>query len=369
MQTVHTMDVSETTPADAPTTSAETRQPARPSHERPSAAKRIAAGLAFDKIGAIYVWAGIAVVFAIWVPDQFLTSDTAKQILNANALTALAALSITIPLAARVFDLSFAFTMSLAGVTAAHFVAVGLPLSVALLLALGVGIGIGVINAIVVVVMKIDSFIATLATGSLIQALITMATGDTVILHINLAGDFSKIGQTDTSGVILPVFYALVVAAAIWYLLEHTATGRRLYATGFNPDAARLAGVHTERLRFASLVASGGLAGFAGIVIASTIQSGSPTAGTPYLLPAFAAAFLGATQLKHGRFNAWGTIIAVLLLGTGTTGLALAAAPQWAADMFVGVVLIASLAVTGIQKRATAGRGRFAWARLRRSTA
>src|SRR5918992_2329867 len=104
------MEVSETTPADAPTTSAETRQPARPSHERPSAAKRIAAGLAFDKIGAIYVWAGIAVVFAIWVPDQFLTSDTAKQILNANALTALAALSITIPLAARVFDLSFAFT-------------------------------------------------------------------------------------------------------------------------------------------------------------------------------------------------------------------------------------------------------------------
>ena len=99
-----------------------------------------------------------------------------------------------------------------------------------------------------------------------------------------------------------------------------------------------------NRLRFLSLVVSGTLAGATGIVLASILGSGSPTAGTPYLLPAFAAVFLGATQLKNGRFNAGGTIIAVLLLGTGTTGLALAAAPQWSQAMFVGVVLIASLA-------------------------
>ena len=338
-------------------------------HARPSMARRVAAGFAFDRIGAIYVWLGIAILFALWVPDRFPQVATVKQILNANALTAMAALSITIPLATRVFDLSFAFTMSLAGITAAHFVAVGLPVPVAVLLGVLVGIGIGLINAVVVVVMRIDSFIATLATGSLIQSLITMATGDVAILNIKLAGGFSKIGQTSIAGVTLPVFYAIAFAFGIWYLLEHTATGRRLYATGFNPDAARLAGVRTERLRFISLVASGGLAGVAGIVLASTIQSGSPTAGTSYLLPAFAAAFLGATQLKHGRFNAWGTIIAVLLLGTGTTGLGLANAPQWAANMFVGVVLIASLAVTGLQRRATTGRGRLAWARLRRSTA
>ncbi|HEV3053352.1 MAG TPA: hypothetical protein VGX45_01765, partial [Solirubrobacteraceae bacterium] len=102
-----------------------------------------------------------------------------------------------------------------------------------------------------------------------------------------------------------------------------------------------------------------------------TIGSGDPSAGTSYLLPAFAAAFLGATQLKHGRFNAGGTLIAVLLLGTGTTGLGLANAPQWSADMFVGAVLIASLAVTGIQRRATsgdAGRLSLLLARLRPSS-
>jgi ribose transport system permease protein len=343
--------------------------PPRPAiRSRPSAAQRIARGLAFDRIGAVYVLVGIVILFSIWAPDRFPQVATAKQIVNANALTALAALSITIPLATRVFDLSFAFTMSLSGVAAAHFVAVGLPLPVALLVALAIAVGIGLVNAVVVVVMRIDSFIGTLATGSLIASLITMVTNDTPILDIKLAGGFSKIGQMDVGGVTLPVLYAILVALAIWYLLEHTATGRRLYATGFNPDAARLAGVNVERLRFMSLIASGGLAGAAGIVLASTIQTGSPTAGTPYLLPAFAAAFLGATQLKHGRFNAWGTIIAVVLLGTGTTGLGLANAPQWAANMFVGCVLIASLAVTGLQRRATAGPRRFAWARLRRST-
>jgi ribose transport system permease protein len=356
----------EVTRAPAPQAAAQERPAPRP---RPSAGQRIARGLAFDRVGAVYVWIGIALIFSLWVPDRFPQLDTVKQVLNANALIALAALSITIPLAARVFDLSFAFTMSLAGIAAVHFVAVGSPLVVALLLGVATGLAIGLINAIVVVVMRIDSFIGTLATGSLIASVITMATGDTPILDLKLAGGFAKIGQTDVGGVTLPVLYAIVVALGIWYLLEHTATGRRLYATGFNPDAARLAGVHVERLRFTSLIASGGLAGFAGIVLASTIQSGSPSAGTPYLLPAFAAAFLGATQLKHGRFNAWGTIIAVLLLGTGTTGLALANAPQWAANMFVGVVLIASLAVTGLQRRASTGRRRFAWAHLRRSTA
>jgi ribose transport system permease protein len=363
VQTVQAMTTPEATQSPASAVPAQQPRPA-PS---PGVGARLARGLAFDKIGAIYVWALIAVVFAIWVPDKFPQVATVKQVLNANAITALAALSIVIPLTTRTFDLSFAFTMTLAGVTAAHFVAIGSPLVIGLGAGVVVALLIGLVNAVVVVGMRIDSFIATLATGSLIQALITMATGDTPILDIKLAGGFSKVGQTDMSGFTLPVLYAVLVALAIWYLLEHTATGRRLYATGFNPDAAKLAGVRVDRLRFMSLVASGGLAGLAGVVLASQLQSGSPSAGSSYLLPAFAAAFLGATQLKHGRFNAWGTIIAVLLLGTGTTGLALANAPQWAANMFVGVVLIASLAVTGIQRRATTGRGRLAWARLRRA--
>jgi ribose transport system permease protein len=304
--------------------------------------------LAFSNIGAVYVWLLIILIFGIWVPNTFLTHTTFNQILNNNAVTGLMALCVVIPLAARVFDLSIAFTMTLSGVTVAHFVAhtsVGVVPAVAL--ALGAALAIGLINGVVVVGLGVDSFIGTLATGSLIKAFITMVTNDQSITGVKLLQTpFSSIAQTDIAGLTLPVLYLLLIAGAIWFVLEHTATGRRLYATGFNPDAARLQNVTTDRLRFMSLVTSALLAGVAGIVFTSAIGSGSPTAGDPYLLSAYAAAFLGATQLRGGRFNAWGTVIAVLLLGTGTTGLALASTPQWSTSVFTGLVLIVALAVT-----------------------
>jgi ribose/xylose/arabinose/galactoside ABC-type transport system permease subunit len=304
--------------------------------------------LSFGNIGAVYVWLLIIVVFAIWVPDTFPTRTTFEQILNNNAVTGLIALSVVIPLAARVFDLSVAFTMTLSGVTVAHFVAqtsVGVLPAVAI--ALGAALTVGLLNGFVVVGLGVDSFIATLATGSLIKAFITMVTNDQSITGVGLLKPpFSSIAQTDIAGLTLPVLYLLVIAGAIWFVLEHTATGRRLYATGFNPDAARLQSVATDRLRFLSLITSALLAGVAGIVFTSAIGSGSPTAGDPYLLAAYAAAFLGATQIRGGRFNAWGTVIAVLLLGTGTTGLSLASTPQWSTSVFTGVVLIVALAVT-----------------------
>jgi ribose transport system permease protein len=371
VQTMESKELAPAAPAAQPTQATPPATATRPARQRATFAARLRAGLSFNTIGAVYVLIAIVVVFSIWLPDTFPTTATVKQILNSNALTALAALAITIPLATRTFDLSFAYTMTLTGVVTAHFLATGAPLVLAVMLGLAVGVVIGIVNAAVVVAMRIDSFIATLATGSLIQALITMATSDTPIVNAHLQGGFAKIGQTNIGGITLPVLYALIVALAIWFVLEHTATGRRFYATGFNPEAARLAGVRVDRLRVVALIVSGSLSGAAGIVLASTIASGDPTAGTSYLLPAFAAAFLGATQLKHGRFNAFGTIIAVLLLGTGIVGLGLANAPQWAANMFVGVVLIASLAVTGIQRRASgaaAGKWHIPWARLRRAT-
>ena len=309
--------------------------------------------LGVDKIGAVYIWIAIVIVFSFWAPETFPTAATAKQILNANAVTALAAMAIIIPLAAGVFDLSFAYTMTLSGVVVVKLILGGTSLVPAIVIALLVAVGVGVVNAVIVVVAKIDAFIGTLATGSLILALVTMVTGGTSMSGAEMTGPFANVGQAQFGGLTLPNLYVVVIAVAIWYLFEHTATGRRLYATGFNPDASRLAGVKVEKLRFLSLVASATLAGLAGIVLSSTLGSGSPTAGVPYLLPAFAAAFLGATQLKNGRFNSGGTIIAVLLLGTGTTGLALAAAPAWSQSMFVGLVLIAALAVTGLQRRST----------------
>jgi ribose transport system permease protein len=328
------------------------------SHRSVSAAPFLRA-LSPKNIGAIYVLGLICVVFSVWVPDTFPQMATVRQVINGSAITAMAALALIVPLATKTFDLSFAYAMSLSGVTAAHFIVQNdLGVVPAMILGLLAALVIGLINAIVVVVMQIDSFIGTLATGSLVLAFITYFTHDVSINDIRLAEGFSKLGQSQVNGFNYPVVYAVLLAFGLWFLLEHTPTGRRLYATGFNPDAARLAGIHVERLRFISLLVSSGVAGIAGLCLASTLSAGSPTAGSSYLLPAYAAAFVGATQFKRGRFNAWGTLVAVVMLGSGTVGLGLANAEPWAANMFTGVVLIGALSVTGAQRRLVRA-GRF----------
>jgi ribose/xylose/arabinose/galactoside ABC-type transport system permease subunit len=322
------------------------------SYKRPSLAQRTLHALSFRNIGAVYVWLAIVVVFAIWIPSTFLTWTTAKQILNGNASTGLMALALIIPLCTRTFDLSVGFVASLGCVTSAYMIGHGLPVSAAVAIAVGGALFVGLVNGFVVVGMGVDSFIGTLATGSLIQSFITLMTNQVAITDPKLAGPFAHIGQTSIVGLTLPVLYVVALAFVLWFVLEHTATGRRLYATGFNVESARLAGVRTKRLRFISLVVSAVIAGFAGVVLASTLGSGDPQAGSPYLLSAYAAAFLGASQLRPGRFNAWGALIAVLLLGTGTVGLGLAGAANWTVDMFTGIVLIAALAITGAERRA-----------------
>jgi ribose transport system permease protein len=326
---------------------------------------RVKAWLSPSKIGGLYVLAIMIVVFSIWVPETFPEWATARQILNSNAISAMAALTLIIPLSAGVFDISVPYTMTLSGVICTYaIVNSDQSVWVGIVLALIVSLLVGVMNGIVVVVFKIDSLIGTLATGFLIQALVQWRTGSRNVTGPELQGTFQDIAQKRWLwDLTLPVFYALIMAVLIWYLLEHTATGRRIYATGFNRDATRLASVRTDRLQFGCLLASATLAGITGVVLASSLGSGSPTAGNLYLLPAFAAVFLGATQLKNGRFNAWGTIIAVVLLGTLTTGLGLAQVDQWVQQFATGVVLIAALALTGFQVRRAGAESKRARAR------
>jgi ribose transport system permease protein len=330
---------------------------------------RLGQALSPSKIGGIYVLLGLIVLFSIWVPDTFPEADTARQVLNSNAVGAMAALTLVIPLSAGVFDISVPYTMTLTGVLCSYYIVnSGTPVWLGVFIAMVGALLVGLLNGLVVVVLRIDSLIGTLATGFLIVALVQWRTGSRNITGPELSGTFQDIAQTRWIwDLTLPVFYALIFAFVIWYVLEHTATGRRIYATGFNRDASRLASVRTNRLQFIALIVSALLAGITGVVLASNIGSGSPTAGTPYLLPAFAAVFLGATQLKSGRFNAWGTVIAVLLLGTLTTGLGLAGVDQWVQQFATGIVLIAALALTGFQVRRAGAEGKRARTRYRTS--
>lgn len=299
------------------------------------------------RIGAVYVLVLLIVVFSIMSPQEFANIGTAKLVLNQYAITGLVGLALLLPLSSGLYDLSVGSVAGLSGITSAWLLA-HVSANPALAVAAGIGIGLvaGVTNALIVLGLGIDSFIGTLATGSIITAITTAVSGDNTIAK-NVNGAFQKdVALTNVQGVTLPVFIALAAAIALWITLEKTGFGRRAYAIGFDQEVARLGGVRVVGVRAIGLIASAGLAGLAGILATAQIGAGSPATGPNYLLPAFAAAFLGATQFRNGRFNPWGAVVAVLLLGTGNVGLLVVGGPSWSPDIFDGAILIAAVGLT-----------------------
>jgi ribose transport system permease protein len=321
----------------------------------PSWTSRWAQMFAFQNVSALYLLVLVVIVFAIWIPDLFLNTDTFAQVLNENAAPGIIALALVVPLAAGIYDLSIGYTLGAVSVFVAYLLGhTDLAPAFCILLGLLLGFAIGCVNGFIVVVLKVESFIATLASGSLLEALILIVSGDTQQTE-GITKGFTDIARDKIGNFTLPVFFCLIIAAILWFFLEHRAIGRQTHASGLAPEASRLAGIRVDSIRFVSLIVSALLAAVAGILITATVGGGSPTVGPAYLIPAFAAAFLGATQLKGGLFNAWGTILAVILLGTTYTGLTLAGVPIWMPYVVTGVVLIAALAMAGFKRRSSGG--------------
>jgi ribose transport system permease protein len=240
----------------------------------------------------------------------------------------------------------------------------GWPIAVTIAFTMLAGVVIGLVNGFLVVRIGIDSFIATLGVSSALGALVLAISGGQQI--VGLDQNFQKIAATEILGIGLPVWFVLIVALVVWYVLEHTLVGRHVYATGGNRDAARLAGVNTGRVIVGSFIACSVIAAVAGILIASRLGTGDPSTGPDMLLPTFSAAFLGATQFKNGRFNVWGTLVAVYVLAVGVKGLQLAGASFWVPSLFNGVALIVAVSLTLLRVRGTEGRA--FWRRRRAAT-
>lgn len=307
--------------------------------------------LAPKNIGAVYVWILLVVIFSAWIPSVFLRSSTPLGILNQSTVTAIVAMAVIMPLAVGVFDLSIGAVVGFALVTAGWLLGnTDLPVPFVIVLTLAGGALMGLFNAFVILKLKIDSFIATLATGAIISA-ITVGIANNKILTEGIAGAFSAIATRTFLGIPLPVYYMLIIMVLLGFVLERTATGRRMYAAGFGPEAARLAGINVDRLKVGALVVSATLAAFAGVILLGRVQAADPSAGAAYMMPAFSAAFLGATQFRNGRFNSWGTVVAVLMLQTGSYGLLLTGVGQWAPQVFQGVVLIVAVGIRHVQRK------------------
>jgi ribose transport system permease protein len=311
--------------------------------------------LALDRLSGLYVIVAMIVVFSIWEPTTFRTLGDAKVILSSEAITGIIAFAAVIALVAGVFDLSIAANMSLSISVLGQLMATAhLNAALAVIITLIIGGLVGCINAVIVTRFHIDAVIGTLAMSSVLEAVsYWVANGQTALYGISPG--FSNMGVSKPLGIPIQVFYLAVVAIILWYVLEHTPVGRYLYAAGANPKAARLSGVNVVRLQWGALITSGVLASLAGVVLTQQLASAAFGAGDPYLLPAYAAAFLGSTQIRPGRFNVLGTVVAMYLLAIGIKGLQLRF-PQyaWIADLVEGVILLLAvgIAVQSARRRA-----------------
>jgi len=316
---------------------------------------RLRRAIAFRNSAAVYLFVFMVVVFALWVPDTFLTSGTFRSVLSDQAITCLVAVGLVVPIAAGAIDLAVGAEVGLGAILVAWLLAnqhFGIP--AAIVMSLAAGAAVGVFSWLMITRARIPAFIATLGVSSVLTAVIAWVSGSQQI--VNLPAGFTTLGTGQLFGITYPVYIMLAVSIGLWYLLERTALGRRIYATGGNPEAVSLAGIRTSRIILFTLVTGGVVSGLAGLLETSKLSTGDPTIGPGYLLPVIAAVFLGSTQFRGGRMNIWGTVVAAYVLATGVKGLQLAGLPIWIPDLFNGVALLLAVGLAAWRRTPTTRR-------------
>jgi ribose transport system permease protein len=312
-------------------------------------------------VRAISVWGLLVllilliVVFSLLKPDTFLTYFNIRSILSNKSVQALVALSVFIPMVANQFDLSAGFNLGISQVLAIGLQGQGLPWWAAVAAVLLMGAVVGLVNGVLITRVRIDSFIATLGTGTILYGLNAWYTGGQQVLA-SLPPEFLAI--SGNIGIVpAPAVYALVVSLVLWIVFEFLPLGRYLYVLGASPRAAELNGIAARKYVTLGFIAAGTLAAFAGIVLQSQLQVGQSSVGQEYLLPAFTAALLGATSIRPGRVNVWGTVLAVAVLAVTVAGLNQLGAPFFVEPLFNGAMLILAvgLAVQAAQRRQRRG--------------
>lgn len=305
---------------------------------------RLVERLGISRFSGLYVLAFFVIVYSIWLPDTFPTSTTVQNVLSNQATTGVAALGLVCALSVGGFDLSIANVIGLSATVAASLtINSGISPALAIVIVLVMGVAIGLLNGLLVVRFRIPSVVATLGMSSVLVALDDKITQGQFITP--LPASFTKLSRGSLLGVPKTFIVLIVVALLAWYVLEHTPLGRRMIATGAGTDAARLAGTNTGQMMVVGLVISSVLGSLAGLMLVSTVGTAAPDSGPSYLLPLFAAVYLGSTQIKPGRFNIWGTFVALYVLATGVKGLQLAGGQYWVSEMFNGVALIIAVGV------------------------
>ena len=293
----------------------------------------------------------LAAIFSILLPDTYPTLLNLRSIISDKAIIAILALAATIPMVTGKIDLTVGY-----GIVLWHILAItlqvrfGLPWPVAVVIVILLGACVGLFNGLLVEFAMIDSFIATLGTGTVLYAVAMWHTQGRQVIGA-LPPSFFLINSTSFLAVPITGFYVLVLALLLWFLLEYTPVGRYLYAIGANPKAAALNGIPVRRFTVAAFVASGTLTAVAGVILAAKLRIGQASVGLEFLLPALVGAFLGSTTIKPGRVNVWGTLVGVIILAIGISGIQQLGGSFWVEPLFNGITLLVAIGIAGYAQR------------------
>jgi len=290
--------------------------------------------------------------FSLARPSSFWTVGNLQDVLTQSAAPAILAIGLTIVLVVGDFDLSIGSMLGLGGGAAVAMMSLhGTDWEVAIVVALVIGVVAGLINGVLIAYLRMSSFIVTLAMGTILLGVNYLVAGNQT-LFANIAPFYLDLGRARTAGnVNVQVFIALGVAIVAWVFLERTESGRYMYAVGGNSNAARLSGLAVQRFRLAGFVLAAIAAVVAGILVTAQGGAAIPNAGAPYLLPAYAAAFLGTAGFSDGAFNVAGTVVGVLFLSVIAAGLTMFGISTGWIDIVQGAILIAAILVSDIGRR------------------
>lgn len=301
--------------------------------------------------GLVILTVFLLILFSVLLPATFPTLLNLRAILSDKSIIALLSLAAMIPMAAGRIDLTVGY-----GIVLWHILAIslqtmyGLPWPVAVATVIVLGALTGFLNGLLVEVARIDAFIATLGTGTVLYALALWHTGGRQVVGV-LPDGFYALNGTFVFGLPISGFYVLGLAVAMWIILEYTPVGRYLYAIGANQKAAQLNGIPTRNFVVGAFVASGTLTAITGVLLASKLRIGQASVGLEYLLPALVGAFLGSTTIKPGRVNVWGTVTGVVILAVGISGIQQFGGSFWVEPLFNGATLLIAIGIAGYAQR------------------
>jgi ribose transport system permease protein len=311
-----------------------------------------------EQYGLLLAWGALFLVFSLLRPDTYPTSGNIQTIFGSQAVLLVLTLGLLLPLTAGDFDLSIASNMGLSAMLVAVFnVNEGWPLGLAIVAAVAASLVIGFLNGALVVGIGLDSFIVTLGVATFLQGLVLWISGTATITGLAPALSEWTVNKTFL-GISIVFWYGVLATLVLWYLLQFTPLGRRLLFVGRGRNVARLSGLNVMRIRWGAFMASAGIAGIAGAMYAGVLGSVDPSSANSFLLPAFAAVFLGATTIVPGKFNALGTFIAVYFLVSGITGLQLLGVESFVQPLFYGGALVLAVALSHFARRSAVAHER-----------